>query len=74
MVTERRLPRSKLVRAAPSFERWHITAFRPRASDLDKLKLEYRGVILSPQTVLYRASADGDRLGITSYLRATKRT
>jgi len=56
-----------LVRTAPTLEHWHFTAFRQPSSDLD-FELAMGDVVLSPQTVLYRSTTDGDRLAITIYL------
>lgn len=58
---------SALVKAAPELPRWKIVAFRPRRNVLSIVTLG--GVTLSPHDVRFTYQTEGDRLGVTLYIK-----
>ncbi len=57
---------SALVAAAPSFERWQVTAFRPRRPSLNVI--EFRGKRVQPSDVQFTLLDDGQRAGIYLFI------
>ncbi|MDH3594358.1 MAG: hypothetical protein OEU09_04330 [Rhodospirillales bacterium] len=59
----------RLTKAAPRIEGWRIISFRPRAVDGGKQKLEYGGLTLSYSDLRYRSEDQGEKLGLTLFVR-----
>jgi hypothetical protein len=56
-----------LVAAAPAMPQWIVVPFRP-PKDIGSV-IEYDGHRVGPADVWFRAEADGDRIGLTLYVR-----
>ena len=57
----------RLVAAAPAMSRWTVIPFRP-PKDIGSV-IEYDGHRVGPDDVWFRSEADGDRIGLTLYVR-----
>ena len=55
-----------LAKAAPDFERWKITAFRPRRNPLNTI--EFRGKRIDPDEVQFSLLSNGERLGLHLFI------
>jgi hypothetical protein len=55
-----------LAKAAPSLERWRITAFRPRRSPLNAV--EFRGKRVDPENVEFTLLDDGKKAGLYLFI------
>ena len=58
---------TQLVAAAPAFSNWTIMAFRqPKGT---RFTIEYDGNELAPDAIWFHAEPDGERIGLTLYVR-----
>jgi len=58
-----------LVGQAPTFPGWKVIAFRPRSGIKPDSTIEVRGGKLNSRDVYFVASPDGDKVGLTLYIR-----
>ena len=60
----------ELAKAAPRIEGWRIISFRPRMPDMQDRILNYGGLALTYGDIWYRSEEQGDKLGLSLFIRA----